>query len=356
MKKHVFVAVAAGVACLAACNSLKVDVPDEQPRHEIQLLAFQRANTKSPVDGTVLPAGYDMKVSAYRNLGTYAGDGDQASNYFTNVTFSQSESVWKEAKYWPLDGSLDFLAYATAGLKDADKGVRPTAVWGDRGNVARKVEITIPDNSVMFDDLLYGMANGQTYSANGTALVLQHAEAVVCFAANSNVAYDSETNRGVTIDGITVDDAFFSGKLTIQNPMAGGGLGIVTATWSELINQKTHVAARVYGGAACAVDEPALSGLNLTTTAVDFDTHPFGNGYVILPAQLATRFTITYTLHNGKDGDGTNLDNQMQYQYRCSGIWAKGTKTLYTINIHLNEVTIDTSVTDWQVGTPSYAQ
>jgi len=357
MKKcFTIVAVAVGMACLAACSHIVRDAEEGVLRKEIRILALHRANTKSPVDGSAFPSGYNLIVSAYRNLGTYQGDGDQAADYFAGVTFSQSGTVWKEAKYWPLDGSLDFLAYGTAGLKDADKGIRPTAVWGENSNVARKLVLTVPDNSVKFDDLLYGASNHQVYSANGNAMVLKHAEAVVCFAADANVAYDPETNKGVTIDGITIDNAYFSGKLTVLNPEAGGGSGTLSATWSDLGTQKNHVAARVYGGASCAVDEPALSGLHLTTTAATFDSHPFGNGYVILPAQTATRFTITYTLHNGKNGDGSNLNNQMQYQYRCSGNWDQGTKTLYTINIRLTEITISTSVATWQSGTPVISQ
>ena len=353
-KRFIFLAVAAGMA-LAACNTLS-ETEDGATRSEIRILALQRANTKSPLAGIEFPEGYDLKVSAYRNLGDYQGDGDHAADYFANVTFSRSGTVWKEAKYWPLDGSLDFLAYATAGLKDAAKGVRPTAVWGDNGIVARKLVLTVPDNSEKFDDILYGASNHQVYSANGNAMVLKHAGAVVCFAADANVEYDAVNNKGVTIDRITVDNAYYAGTLTILNPEAAGGAGTLSATWSNLGSQKTHVAARAYGGLPCVPGESELSGLNLSTEAADFDSHPFGNGYVILPEQTATRFTITYTLHNGKNGDGTNLNNQMQYQYRCSGTWAKGTKTLYTINIRLTEITIDTSVEAWQSGTPVISQ
>ena len=61
---------------------------------------------------------------------------------------------------------------------------------------------------------------------------------------------------------------------------------------------------------------------------------------------------MTYTLHNGKDGDGTPLNNQMQYQYTCSGTWAQATKNLYTIDITLNEITVTPSVVDWTTASP----
>ena len=356
MKKQILMTAIAGLACLAACTQIEREAENNAHLRDIRFLALQRVNTKSPVDGTVFPDGYDLKVSAYRNLGAHAGDNDQAGTYFTGVTFSKSGTLWKEAKYWPLDGTLDFLAYATAGLKDPDKGIVPTASWGEGGNVARKVVLTIPDNSTKFDDILYGASNEQTYIANGNPLALNHAETVVCFAARANVAYDATNNKGVTIDRISVNDAWYGGKLTISNPAAGKGTGTLSAAWSELSSQKTHVAARVYGGAACAAQETELSAFHLTTTAATFNDKHFGDAYVILPPQQATSFTITYTLHNGKDGNNTPLNNQMQYLYTCSGNWEQGTKNLYTIDITLNEITITPSVVNWTPGTPVAVQ
>ena len=356
MKKQILMTAIAGLACLAACTQLEREAENDAQMREIRFLALQRVNTTSPVDGTVFPDGYYLKVSAFRNLGAHAGDADQAATYFTAVTFKKNETLWKEAKYWPLDGTLDFLAYGSAGLKDGSKGILPIANWGEGGNAAKKVVLTVPDNSGKFDDILYGASNDQTCIANGNPLVLNHAETVVCFSAKANVAYDASTNKGVTIESITIDDAYYGGKLTISNPAAGGGSGTLTASWSELSHQKTHVAARVYGDAPCESREAELSGLNLTTTAATFNDKHFGEAYVILPPQAATSFTITYTLHNGRDGDGTPANNQMQYVYTCSGSWEQATKNLYTIDITLNEITITPSVGDWAPGTPVAVQ
>lgn len=352
MKKLFYATAVVALACMTACSSLEREAGESALNQEISFLTLQKVNTKSPVDGIVFPDGYDMKVSAFHNLGSHPGDREVAADYFTGVTFSKSGTLWKEAKYWPLDGTLDFLVYATAGLKDAASGIVPSPVWGDAGNVARKVVLDIPDNSVKFDDILYGSSNEQKFIAAGNPLVLRHAETVVCFAAKANVPYDAVNNKGVTIDRITVDDAYYGGTLTILNPAAGKASGNLTAAWSALDEQKTHVAARVYQGASCAAQEPELTGLDLTATAASLNDKHFGEGYVILPEQPASRFTLTYTLHNGKDGDGTPLNNQMQYQYTCSGTWAQATKNLYTIDITLNEITVTPSVVDWTTASP----
>ena len=257
---------------------------------------------------------------------------------------------WAESRFWPLDGSLDFLAYASTGLKNPNIGIVPTAVWGDAdGNVAKKVVLTVPDNSALFDDLLYGSVNNQLHAAGGTPLTLNHAETVVCFAAKANVAYDAENNRGVTINSITLDGACYSGILTVENPGAGGGSGSLSASWSSLGSQKAHIPARVYGGAACAADDPALADLHLGTTATTLDQKHFGEAYVILPPQDARSFTINYTIHNGKVG-GTAVNNTMQYSYTCTGNWTQGTKNLYTIEISLKGIVVTPTVTDWVPG------
>ncbi|MCR5708974.1 MAG: fimbrillin family protein [Bacteroidales bacterium] len=353
MKRQLFVIAAlAGLTCLAACNEVEPVADPDAPRQAIGIRTLASANTKSAVDGTVFPDGYDMKVSSYHNLGAHPGDGEVAADYFKNVTFTKTGTVWKENKYWPLDGTLDFLCYATAGLKDPTAGIVPAAVWGASGNAAAKVVLNVPDNSAKFDDVLYGAANAQHFTASGNPVLFRHAGTVVCFAAKANLAYDPSTNTGITIDGITVDDAYFSGTLTVQNPGAGGGSGDITAAWSALGDQKAHVAARVHGGVPCAASEPVLSGYNVPLTAVTLSTNPYGIGYVILPAQAATKFTLSYTIHNGKDGDGTALNNPMKYQYTCSGTWAQATKNLYTIDITLNEISIAASVSPWTSASP----
>ncbi len=351
MKKNILMAASIALAMLCACNPLET----EQLR-DIRFVTSPHAMTKSPIDGTTLPNDYNLVVSSYRNLGDHAGSSDAAGNYFTNVTFSKQVSHWTESRYWPLDGTLDFLAYATAGLKNPNVGVVPTAVWGDQGgNVAKKVVLTVPDNSTLFDDILFGASNGQAYDAEGTVLTLCHAETVVCFAAKANVAYDETNNRGVTINSITLDGAYYSGSLTIENPGAGGGSGNLSSNWSSLGSQKAHIPARVYGGAPCAANEPALADLHLGTSATTFNEKHFGEAYVILPPQAAVSFTIHYTVHNGKAGD-TPINSTMEYTYSCSGNWAQGTKNLYTIEITLNEIVITPTVTDWEPGTATTVQ
>ena len=328
-------------------------------RQEIGIRAMgQNDLTKSTISGTAFPQGYDMMVSAYRNLGTtQAGDEDDAANYFENIQFTHDDVVgnWKskvEERYWPLDGTLDFLAVASAGYKKGANGIAPSCVWGDdAGNVAKKVVLTVPDNSAKFDDLLYGASNAQSASAAGSSIAFRHAMASVVFTAHCNVAYNAAKNVGITIDGITIDGAKYGGTLTVSNPAAGGGSGDLTAAWSSLGSAQTHVSARVWASANTGTNasETALSGLNLGTSSASLSTKPFGEGYVILPQQASVPFTVSYTVHNGFEADGTTPHNDsFQYQYTPAAVvWAMGNKYIYDLAFTLTAVRINATVVDW---------
>ena len=341
---------ATALLALSACN--KEADKGIYSETEIGLRAMSSA-TKSAINGTAFPEGYDMLVSAYFNIGSFAG-GDTPKNYFQGIHFTKTGTAWKsttEPKYYPIDGTLDFLAIASAGLKDADAGVVPTAAWGASSNVAKQVVVTVPDNSAKFDDLLYGAANAQGSSTSGTGIAFQHAMTSVVFIAKCNVAYDAETNVGITLTGITIDGAYYSGTLTVENPAAGGGSGDLTSEWSDLGSPVANLAARVWdsGNTGVKIDESDFSSLNLTTTATAIDaSHPFGDAYVLLPAQAAVPFTIHYTQHNGFQADGhTELNVDHQYQVTPSGNWAMGKKNIYSLNFTLTEIQVTPEVTNW---------
>lgn len=324
--------------------------------HEIAVRTVSGSSltTRSAVSGTTFPAGYDMVVSAYRNNDALVAPDDASKNYFEGIKFTKGEAVWHAAtpKYWPLTGNLDLLAIAGSGLNTAANGVVPTFVW-NTDNVAGSVVATIPDNSAKFDDILFGGSNAQTYMASGNPIVFRHAESAVVFTASSNVAYNAETNVGVTIDSISVNGAKYSGTLTVTNPAAGMTevKDSVVAAWSDLGSEKAYIKARVWNTANTGVDaaESVLTALNLTATSATLASKPFGEGYVILPEQDAVPFTVTYTIHNGKDASGSAVNNQMQYKYvpEAGSKWEQGKKHVYDIIINLSEVTIAPTVVDW---------
>jgi hypothetical protein len=341
---------ATALLALSACN--KESDKGLSSETEIGLRAMSSA-TKSAINGTVFPNGYDMLVSAYFNIGSFAA-GDTPKNYFEGIHFAKNGTAWKsttQPKYYPIDGTLDFLAIASAGLNTPGNGIVPTATWGASSNVAKQVVVTVPDNHAKFDDLLYGAANAQGISTSGTGIAFQHAMTSVVFVAKCNVVYNAVTNVGITLTGITIDGAKYSGTLTVENPAAGGESGDLTAAWSDLGSPVANLAARVWdsGNTGIKTDESAFSSLDLTNTATAIDaSHPFGDAYVLLPAQAAVPFTIYYTQHNGFEADGeTPLNVNHQYQVTPTGTWAMGKKNIYSLNFTLTEIQVTPEVTNW---------
>lgn len=321
---------------------------------DIVIKSIISTNVRSAVNGVQFPSGYDMLVSAYHNTGANAGE-DSPGNYFKGIAFSKGDDgLWRSAtgpKYWPLDGTLDFLAVASAGLKDETNGIAPVTASWETDNVASGVDLDFPDNGGKFDDLMYSslLAQMPVPATTGVPMVFKHADAAVVFTAKANIAYDAARNVGITIDGITVDNAKFGGRLRLSNPSAGGGSGDMTASWTSLSEERNHTAARVWDASNLGTNasEPALSGLHLGKSSTSISSRPFGEGYVILPEQPATTFTVSYTIHNGKDALGADLDNQLQYRYECSGTWFMGKKYIYELTFLLNEITVTPMVVDW---------
>lgn len=351
MKKNLLI-VAAAVFVFASC--LKETTVNNGIDHMNEIaLRSVTSLTKSAIDSTTFPAGYDMLVSAYRNLAPSISGDDVAGDYFEGIHFTKvtDKKVWKEGKYWPPTGTLDFLCIASAGLNSENNGISPVCTWGADNNVARKLSAVVPDNSSRFDDLLFGAANAQSFVSEGNAVAFRHAMTAVVFTAKSNLAYDKDRNVGITIDSISVNGAKYSGKLTVLNPAAGGASGDLSASWSDLGDAKAYVYARVWDstGAGIKADEPVLTGFNLSASSTQLSSCPFGDGYVILPEQAAVPFSVTYTIHNGFKSDGkTKLDNRLRYKYTpASAKWEMGKKYVYDINISLNEITVAPSVVNW---------
>ncbi len=344
MKKVLYFASLLAVS-LTACT--KESSNENALRTEIGLRPMGGAVTRSAINGTAFPQGYDMLVSAFDNTGS--------SSYFQGKVFSYDavSDAWKcknEVLYYPANGSLNLLAVASAGYNTASNGIAPAAVWGESDNVARKVVLTVPDNSTKFDDLLYSALNNQAASAGGAPMVFQHAMTSVVFIAKSNSDYNASTNAGITIDGISLKNAKYSGTLTIVNN------GTLTATWSDLGSVVASQPARVWDDANLGTNasESVLSDMHLTRTASTLEDKPFGDAYVILPPQEVVDIVVNYTIHNGYDAGGNPVNNARTYTIQhgitigSAPTWQAGKKYIYQLDFKLAEVLITPSVVDWE--------
>ncbi len=333
---------------LAGCSrdGSRIDTDIPGLRREIGLRPMSGAPTRSAISGTAFPQVYDMRVSAYLN-------GATSRNYFSDAGFGNVDGIWKslsDALYYPSQGTLDFLAVASAGYHASASGIAPSASW-NADNCAGEVVLTVPDNGGKFDDLLFGALNGQSASVGGVPMEFRHAMTSVVFIARSNSEYNATSNSGITIRSITLDGAKYSGTLTVSNPGAGGGSGTLSASWCDLGSAREHLAARVWNESNTGGDasEPELSDFHPGRTASTLADKPFGDAYVILPPQAAVQISVNYTIHNGFTGGDTPVANDQDLTYRFTPevSWVMGKKYVYQLDFRLAEIAISPGVVDW---------
>ena len=402
MKKTILIVL---TACFALASCSKADfglqkASEAQPQ-EIGIRALNGAITKAAINGTAMPTTRQLVVSThhYKAADPAVEGSGIDSTYFKNITFSYdangTEGKWREGKYWPNDGKLDFLAFSCEGYQsvahpaipvadivlqleenyDAEKstypartGIHPISVtWGDEnGCVAGKVVIEVPDNSDAQDDILYAGINGQSYTnGQGTPMAFKHAQAVLAFVPYTNIAYNDTINVGITLEKITFTSLQFSGKLTVVNPGVKGGEGEITASWSEIGNTKTNYDVPCIQFYPLPVDSLKVDirtdkyafGANYCNTYSGgfAGEHPWAarNAGIILPPQAQTDMVITYTVHNGMDDLGNKVNNRNTYVFHprtADAQWEMGKKYVYNIKIGLEEISIAPSVIDWADG------
>lgn len=306
-----FIFIAFAATAIASCQKEYTNLADSQ---QITLKPYTGELSKAPIAGTVFPENRTIVLSAYHN--TASGNG---SNYFSGICFNKVGSTWTGNKFWPSGGSLDFLAYSSDGLSI-------TPEYGS--NVSTSVTLNVPDNSTVQSDILWGYATDQT-SGGATNIMLRHAEAAIAFTAKSVAEYNATANTGITITGITLKGVKSSGSVILQNS--------TSCAWSNLSNARDMEL------------QGFPSGYDVPCSAVDIGSAAFGIGSIgmIVIPQTATSVTVTYTAHNGRDGNGNAIDNiNLQADCTLSGDWAAGKKYVYALEFAEN-ISISASVYDW---------
>lgn len=305
-----------GLALLYATLSCSKDNVSELNRKSITISPFTEVTTKAPVVGTTFP-DRSIVVAAYY----YATGGGSSAPFFSNVTFSKEGSVWTSDKYWPMTGKLDFLAYSCPLLN-------PTPTYGGTKNTDQ-VSLPISDNASVQEDILFAYAPQSDPINTAIAMSFKHAQALITFKAKSSVSYNASNNEGITITNITLNGAKYSGTCLISNNGS--------CSWSEL-------------GSQADKSMPDFSSTNLTTSL----SGQLGTG-ILVPEQICTTATITYTLHNGKQGSvNQDIEGLVKTVTLTSpdSSWLEGKNYCYELNITEYDITIVPTVTDWVVVNP----
>ena len=299
-----------GVILLSACSKSEADRPD----NTISFAPVAAKPTKTIISGTTYPTSESFVVSAFHN-GTAA--------YFEDLTatYSNSNSLWAttEAQYWPLGGSLDFIAYspASAGLTiDATDGVTAT-------------DYTVQNTAQMTTDLCYASATVADCSNHPAAvpLTFSHALSQIVFRVKAAAYYTTNT----TTVTLSMTSLSLSGIYSVGDFAAGAWSNQSTAYTYTLSNSATEL---TYDNSHNPVASDVCS-------------------FLFLPQEISddARLNVGYNVVQNYSGNTYTLTNAPVSidLKRSITQWEPGKKYIYTLSISMdNVITFTASAVGWQ--------
>ena len=404
MKKTVII-LSAAVLALVACNkSMDVNTPDAPIANEMSFKVMSAGATKAgELTGISMPNTYGIYAAATQKsaagiienasyfaspyeqlfgtteadpsgINTAAAVADSRQWHAGSYSGDPSPAFTPAAIYWPMGNvKMDFLAYAIP-MADHENTGLSTGVWSatwDNPTVDVASQFTFNDVDTYANqiDVLYAAANNQTNLANGgsshsTVMAFKHAQALLIF----NVKVNSEIDGDLTINDIEfINDARMADLQLEQydgtdpGALADGEVTLKTvgtfsvnnqrndliASWSDLSSDADNYRMPVSAIAAPSnsnnvvlgqTADDAIQQYGAAIAYVANDEYAQLGETLLIPEQEKVNFVIKYTMG----------DRIMYYKYNdLRGVWEKGKKYIYNLDINLNEIVITESVADF---------
>ena len=365
MKKYFIIAVAAVVA-LAACTKNNADKTAYEQAKVINFNTVTGKATKAPISGSTYSYNCpDFGVFAsYLPKGkTWAANKANATRYMDDVevSFNDTKEIWVPAStyYWPLEGSLSFIAYSPKAAA--------TAAFAEATGTLTLTGFTVNTTVVSQVDLLYSSVNAdrtenQSYyvdSANGknseTAqedkgvnIKFKHALAQVIFKAK---AADDVYDAGMSfkIDTLVVNAASTADNMTVVNPTDAGVAAEITTWTNPKTNANFVVRADDFPNATVATGAVNFLGKTLSV--------PIGDALLMIPvtafAGTDPTVTVKYTLYRLSDALPMGSKEVTIHFDDIDGVvtcWEAGKKYEYDLTIDLQKIYFNPTITDWVDG------
>ncbi|MBQ0024920.1 MAG: fimbrillin family protein [Bacteroidales bacterium] len=328
MKKALLIAPLA-ILALASCNKMEDPQINPEMKSEMSFVPMNYVTKGYALGTTFDDCTYEtlhvspelsyrtMQISSY----LHPQNGEEG-NYFVDKTYAKGDGMsWWNVKpngdhdpiYWPVGGTLDFLAYS---LSSETKSVKNVNVTWNESNASSQVVLDVPGENSQ-NDILYASAYGvkAPSSAKDVQMTFNHSQAWIEFQLTGSV--DSENKGIVHFNRIELENVYNAGVLTIDN-----NKGNATAKWDFSAESKKNV----------EVDnEYTVKLLNKDVQYLD----------MLIPQQKKTAFVLYYTL--GSD------DQELSFRFTTDlKTWLMGEKYIYKINVTTSEVTVKPEVTTWK--------
>lgn len=295
------------VAVVVSCS--EIDSVDVESCTPIELSPSFGLATKAEGGSYAMSQDYDIWISSYLT-DEEAGCG----NSFTDALFTFTGEAWTSnpPHYWPIRGSLDFLALAS------DTDLTGLLEWDESRNTAGvTADLSAFDGS---SECLYAAAV-QTFGGRApVSLVFSHTQALLEFKISVQDGIDSLDL--VRLRGITVD-ASTAGVLTVQN------LPEKNISWDCSGSSATS---------SVPVDTTDLTQTNISSIFV-------------APTEIQG-FTLHLSQRASRDCDWDSLGVELDYAWTDpEESWEPGRKYTYNVQIGLEGILISAQaspIDDWQ--------
>lgn len=266
--------------------------------------------TRAVVSGTGFPSDRGIILSSVSE--DMSG---KTQTLFMEETFTKKgDRFWQGSFYWPEKSKISLLGYSGKGVEN---------VRWDETDPTAGIEMDVPDNSVIQDDILVGCVDDNP-TMPWIEMKMRHVFSLLTFSAQSDSDFDPVRNSGISISGITVSSVSFSGHLSIKRE--GSGLNVV---WSDI----SQNAKKDIGGIG-------------QTRLHTYETEQLGEPLLIIPSVQRT-IIIRYCYHLGFDEQGNPVNQDVEYPVTPQDNWLAGSCTNYLIRISTQELTITPRIVPW---------
>jgi len=312
--KRILIFASAAIVALASCAKTEVVYKDAPQEIAFKQITGPMTKVDPKLSGT-------MGVFAqYNNTNTSTVN----AVYFGNTSFGEDGSTGKwhatvNTLYWPLEGNLDFTIYAPY---DA------TAVEYTPASNANVLVINVPDNKSTQTDWLYGSVryHEKTKADQNLPVSLKHALSKI------SVTVKSENTDVFTITGLTLNNAFQSGILTItyasDTPFTG------TCVPSTPDSKETSYTYTKLGGSD-------ISNTAVTSAAIPFEDR------LVFPSTTSDGNDRYFVLQYKMAGSATELSAKIP----VTDAWDTGKHYTYAITMTATEIYLTPTVASWETGT-----
>lgn len=319
----------AALFTIVGCTKTEVVLADAETQ-EIGLMAINQNSVKAtgPIDGGSLPIDDNETMTIW---GFYANNGstyEMSSPYMSGVIYKYQNDAWKgwdpnatpaahNPYYWPSTGNMKFVAvYPTDYPKEEGGSISYTPPGTNPIITISKIDLSTFDDQmdIMYSSNLYKTPVACSNATSKQTLTFEHLLSQVVVAVKPTVS------GVIKITEVSLVDAYLKGDIAVTHD--GNSMS------SEYKNTTS-----------ATLDYSLVSTLSNAITETILFTKVSEKGALVMPSDLNTRkLRIIYTI------DGSD---PITHDIAITQTWKKGKKYIYNVTISLNEITFDTSVSNW---------